>query len=136
MANPDVFRITMEGQRAAAQTVRAIGDRAYARFVTNLEDVMADIFAETQVLVPVETGALKRSGRVVREAVTADGVVLSIAYGGPSEPRYVDYAVYVHERLDVRHAPPTQAKFIEVPMLRYATVMEARLAAGIRELWR
>ena len=43
-----------------------------------------------------------------------------IGFGGAAAP----YAIYVHENVSARHAPPTQAKFLEQP------VMEARATFG------
>jgi hypothetical protein len=81
-------------------------------------------FRISQVLVPVETGALRSSGRVVSARVGAYTYRSSILYGGASYPRVVDYAVYVHEILDHKHAPPTQAKFVET------AYHQAKAAAG------
>ncbi len=67
------------------------------------------IYDESQRLVPVDTRTLKRSGFVeVRSGKTQHTVV--IGYGRYGRPHY---AAMVHERMDFRHAPPTQAKFLE-----------------------
>jgi hypothetical protein len=42
------------------------------------------------------------------------GMRVEMGYAKDGHP---DYAPYVHERLDVRHAPPTQAKFLERAVL-------------------
>jgi hypothetical protein len=60
------------------------------------------IYNISQVLVPVDTGALKESGRI-RE--NADGT-FRVEYTMP-------YAVFVHEILEHGHMLPTQAKFLE-----------------------
>lgn len=67
------------------------------------------IFDESQRLVPVDTGKLKRSGFLeVRR--TARGGQAAMGYGRYGRPTY---AAFVHERLDIRHAGATQAKFLE-----------------------
>ncbi len=67
------------------------------------------IFDESQRLVPVDRGGLKASGFIeVRK--TATGSTAAIGYARYGRPHY---AGFVHERLDIPHAPPTQAKFLE-----------------------
>lgn len=68
------------------------------------------IFDESQRLVPVDKGYLKRSG-FVETRQTAAGTAAAIGYGRYGRPTY---AAFVHENLNLRHAPPTQAKFLEV----------------------
>ena len=65
------------------------------------------ILEVSQPLVPVDTGALKRSGRV-EDAPKGASVLV---YGGGE----IDYAGYVHYRLDVNH-PVGQAQFVGQPL--------------------
>ena len=67
------------------------------------------IFEESQRLVPVDTGELKRSG-FIETRRSATGTQAAIGYGRYGRPRY---ASFVHENLNMRHAAPTQAKFLE-----------------------
>lgn len=67
------------------------------------------IFDRSQELVPVDTGALKASG-FIETRPTSNGVQVFVGYGRFGTP---EYAGFVHERLDLRHAPPTQAKYLE-----------------------
>jgi hypothetical protein len=77
-------------------------------------------------LVPVETGALQASGRVEEDELTVGGGILEeffadIIYGGPAgsapgQAADVDYAVRVHEDLEVSHPHGGQAKFLEQPV--------------------
>ena len=60
------------------------------------------IFEVSQRLVPVDTGYLKSSGKVVKNSIGT----YSVIYTAP-------YAVYVHEIIDNQHKFPTQAKFLE-----------------------
>jgi hypothetical protein len=80
-------------------------------------EVMGDVFAESQSLVPVKTGALRNSGKIVsKNGFDATGAPeVSITYGDD----VVDYAVYVHEDLEKFHADPTQAKFLETALLHH-----------------
>lgn len=87
--------------------------------------LMEEVFNESQVLVPRDTGALAASGRVVGPNVSAGGVEWYITYGNDDQ---VDYAIYVHEILDNWHPAPTQAKFLEQPMLEKANALESEMA--------
>lgn len=84
------------------------------------------VMAESQRLVPVETGVLKNSGVVNEPVVEGDAIVVEVGYGygdayeavaasGEGIEGGPGYAIYVHEILDNRHDPPTQAKFLETP---------------------
>jgi hypothetical protein len=75
------------------------------------------LLAKSQEVVPVDTGALKASGTIRQEGKGAKTIVFVV---------YTDSkAVIVHERIKgprgkkVYHAEPTQAKFLERPMIRY-----------------
>ena len=76
------------------------------------------VFKASQFLCPVDTTSLKQSGRVTtyryKRAVSS-----WIRYGGltPGPYGFVEYAVYVHEDLTKKHKPPTQAKFVEKPLI-------------------
>lgn len=70
-------------------------------------NIAKKIYAESQRLVPIDTGYLKESGKIVlKENKTF------VEYQTP-------YAIFVHERLDLYH-PNGQAKFLEVPFRKYA----------------
>lgn len=66
------------------------------------------VFMESQLLCPVDTGLLRRSGEIVERFGNTEPSV-EISYSAP-------YAVYVHEDLSKRHNPPTSAKFLEIAM--------------------
>ncbi len=79
-----------------------------------IENTQQLVFTESQVLVPVDTSLLKQSGRP--EPITRDsnGIEALITYN-------THYAVWVHERMELRHNAPTQAKFLEKPMREQAS---------------
>lgn len=63
---------------------------------------------------PVDTGILRASSLQYPEVtVTPAAATLRLGY-------HTNYAVYVHERLDLYHAPPTKAKFLEDPVRAHA----------------
>lgn len=94
---------------------------------------MAGVLAISRALCPVDTGRLAASGRVDGPFRSGDVVDVFISYGGdiPSP-----YPLIQHERLDLKHAPGKQAKFLERPLLEWTRGASERLAreigAGLR----
>jgi hypothetical protein len=77
-----------------------------------LNDVLQDI---KDNYVPIDTGDLRDTGRVIPPKITGSGDLESgIAFGGEK----VDYARIQHENLEYEH-PHGQAKYIEVPLRRW-----------------
>lgn len=108
-----LLRLLAQGGPAAAQaTGRAMYEEAQI------------IFAESQRLVPVRTGALRASGQVFPPKAVGSNIEVEFGYGGAAAP----YATYVHERLDLSHDSPTQAKFLETPVLQAADTIASRIA--------
>lgn len=113
-----VLRLLVLGGAAA---VREVGKALY--WEAN------EAFNKSQGLVPVATGRLKSSGRVEMPKQEAGGVSVEIAYGTP-------YALAVHERLDTHHASPTQAKFLEQPVVQQTSGMGGRIADRVEATFR
>lgn len=100
-ANGDISSF-LKGLGEARKRVLEAGRQAVTR-------AGAHILGQAQVLAPVETGALKASA--VAEPATVNGHTITMVLGFNT-----DYAAAVHERLDLHHAAPTQAKFLETAM--------------------
>jgi len=93
-----------------------------AMLTRTVQDVIEKVFAESQILVPVNTGALKASGEIVNETASMDGAFIGayVTYGNGA----VDYAVKVHEDLGMPHKSPTRAKYLEVPLNQNKAILE------------
>ena len=90
-----------------------------------LEDGAELLFAASQRAVPEDSGALKRSGKIIRGG---DGLKSKISYGeGLPDNR----AVIVHEKLEIRH-PNGSAKYLENPTTEAAPRVQKAVADGIR----
>lgn len=109
--------------------------KAFEAVINNVEEATVEaireglqpVYDKSQALVPVLTGALKESGfiEVEKRASGAHGVV---GYARGSHP---PYAAIVHERLDLHHEAPTQAKFLEAAVMEELPKFEARLVAAM-----
>lgn len=71
---------------------------------------LSRVMNEAKKLCPVETGYMRGSG-YVGEPLVEDGKI-SVTLGF-----FAEYAWWVHENLLANHHPPTQAKFLEVPLI-------------------
>jgi len=96
-----------------------------------------DIMYVSQIECPVDTATLKSSARVnepVRSPV-AINVELGYGYGEQRNPvtgeTASQYAIPVHERMGVKHKPPTKAKYLEDPALAYEVLYGRTLAMWI-----
>lgn len=85
-----------------------------------------EILQASLAQVPVYTGVLASSAYYRVERDTSRGFAGEVGYGGNGNPinpntgqAASEYAIYVHERLDVRH-PVGKAKFLEDPVRDYA----------------
>jgi hypothetical protein len=78
------------------------------------------ILQVSRAVVPLEEGTLERSGVASTEGLTA-----AVSYD-------TVYAVYQHERLDLRHANGRTAKYLEGPANAEADTVAEIIAAALR----
>lgn len=75
-------------------------------------------------ITPIDEGVLRRSGAVSHDEQT---LTVAVSYDTP-------YAVDVHEILHWRHAPGTQAKYLEIPFNEEADTIRALLNYQMRRV--
>ena len=131
------------------QKLLASGDKRVKQACREvIAETVAQVGAESWELVPVDTGALKRS-RVLKFP-TSGTLVGSVTYGGVAAP----YAVVQHENTDLWHPPkpPSKrkvggaqgtgpvvapkrggAKYLEYPLKRAHKFWEAKLVRAINK---
>ncbi len=91
-----------------------------------LRNEAQEAFAVSQDEVPVDTSALKTSGRVRPETGVfqkGNEVYVELTYGSTA----VEYAVVVHENLESYH-PHGKAKYLEDPLTRQVVGIAGRIA--------
>jgi hypothetical protein len=109
--------IAVTGRLGAIEAARALRHEAQEVLGNSLDEV------------PVDTGALKASARIVPETgveTKGDSVSVTISYGSTAE----DYAVIVHEDLTAYH-PHGKAKYLEGPLVRQLVGISDRIAAKV-----
>lgn len=77
------------------------------------------LYDQSQIQVPVDTTALKNSGRRIYHSQTGPKRSMGIKYGFSGEgPNIIDYAAAVHEIIKASHVSPTKAKYVEDPLVQ------------------
>jgi len=84
---------------------------------------------EAKQRTPVDTGALRGSGRVEGPETNADEVSVTLGFGGPAAP----YALHVHENLEAFHKVG-QAKYLESVLIESQPYMADRVAKRLKAL--
>jgi hypothetical protein len=130
MANVYTFTLTGDVElQAVLRSAQLNAPKAVAQAIYEEAQV---IFAKSQVLVPVDTSALRGSGDVSAIQGSGQGVYVDIYYGGPAAP----YALYVHEIIGNYHKAPTQAKYLEQPFMESLAQIQNNISRRIMHILR
>jgi hypothetical protein len=130
MANTYTF--TLEGDIELQSVLKLAREQSPLAVAKAIYEEANLIFAKSQVLVPVDTGVLRGSGGVSAPQMGATGYFVDIFYGGPAAP----YALYVHEIIGNYHNPPTQAKYLEQPLMEAIPDIQKNLSRRIMHIVR
>jgi hypothetical protein len=127
--------------KSVTETLTAVFEETAFQFGRLLYQEGIKIMAESQPLVPVDTGTLRSTGYVSEPEREGDTITVDIGYGGPaakinpkSGESSVGYGLYVHENLDAHHKVG-QAKFLEQPFRAAANGMGQRIADGMNDVF-
>lgn len=120
--------IRVTGARKLRRTLARLDGNARKALARGLFQEGEAIKAVGVPITPIEFGPLRGSWIVLPPVETSRGPEVEIGVGGASAP----YAVFVHERTELRHRPPTQAKFLETPLQERSRGMAGRLARRVR----
>jgi hypothetical protein len=81
-------------------------------------------------IVPVDTGTLRRSKRIMPLFREAGSWVVMMGYGGAAR----EYALEQHENPDYKHAEGKMYKYLELPVRHRIPDLENRLARRVTEI--
>ena len=98
-----------------------------AGLVDGLRDVMEQMLEASNRLVPVDSGDLRDTGRVVVDPHTLEAAV---TYGGGDEDVV---AVQQHERMDYDHPNGGQPKFLEAAIMSERDKVERVVGAAVQK---
>lgn len=93
-----------------------------------LEEALTPTFAKAIAYTPVATGKLRASGYMeMKQGIR--GPEIEIGFGKGGNP---SYAAYVHEMVNIPHAAPTRAKFLQSAIEEDIDIIPKRIAAELR----
>ncbi|NDC49453.1 MAG: hypothetical protein EBZ61_10325 [Micrococcales bacterium] len=130
MASKMGVSFDLEGDKALIKALKDGKDRSPQAVAQAIWEEANTIFAKSQILVPVDTGVLRGSGGVSAPQMGNQGYFVDIFYGGPAAP----YALYVHEIIGNYHNPPTQAKYLEQPLMESMNGLQERIKGRIIDI--
>lgn len=116
------FEVTVTGMAEVRRSLLALVEQLPARAAVGLNEVAEETMTDAKQHTPVKFGTLKRSGTVHKHATAAD-LTAALSFG-------TEYAVFVHERTELRHTVG-EAKFLEHALQRAALTMAEKIAAAI-----
>ena len=132
------YSIKVTGDKELMNSLRGMESKMPHAVAQALYEEANRIFIEAQLLTPIDTGALRGSGFVTIPKVSSNKAEVSIQYGGAAAL----YALYVHERIDapsgnpIYHRPPTQAKFLSIPVDRAIPTLGSNLLKRVSHILR
>lgn len=88
------------------------------------------MFANSQRIVPVATGTLRRSGIIMPPRSEGKNIVVELGYGGAASA----YALRQHEDLTFRHKEGKAAKYLENPVKDRIPNLELRIAGRMNKI--
>ena len=130
MASKMGIRFDLNGDEQLVKALKSGKEKSPQAIAQAIWEEANMIFAKSQILVPVDTGVLRGSGGVSAPQIGSQGYFVDIFYGGPAAP----YALYVHEIIGNYHNPPTQAKYLEQPLMEAMDGLQSRLKGRIVDI--
>lgn len=130
MASKMGIRFDLNGDEQLVKALKSGKEKSPQAIAQAIWEEANMIFAKSQILVPVDTGVLRGSGGVSAPQLGNQGYFVDIFYGGPAAP----YALYVHEIIGNYHNPPTQAKYLEQPLMEAMDGLQSRLKGRIVDI--
>ncbi len=124
------FKLDLFGDKELVNALKAGKEDTPQAIAQAIYEEANVIFARSQVLVPVDTGILRGSGGVSSPQQGDKGYFVDIFYGGPAAP----YALYVHEIIGNYHNPPTQAKYLEQPVMEAMSTIQENIKGRIIDI--
>lgn len=109
-----IIKIELIGALELAKILATAGARAIPALKQALNEEGQIAFRDSQRLVPVDTGTLRRSGVLESAKEKGTSIEVVMGYGGAASA----YALKQHENLSYRHKEGKQAKYLEQPVMQ------------------
>lgn len=120
--------------RALSDMLIGILDQVYDASEEIMLEALEPTFEKSQMYCPVETGKLKNSGYLEVNAFRGNPrVEIGYGFGGsPKNKMGKPYTAYVHEMLELKHEPPTRAKWLQAAVMEDLDLIMERLSIGYK----
>lgn len=119
-----IIKIEIIGGMELAKLLATAGARAVPAVKQALHEEAQIAFRNSQRIVPVDTGTLRRSGQIIPPRENRQGnIEVVMGYGGAAK----GYALEQHENLTYRHREGKQAKYLETPVMARQTKLAENL---------
>jgi hypothetical protein len=128
MAN--AMEIKVSGIDKVVKNLAATGEQIIQAVARALYEDGNALKLDAQAITPVDIGTLRSSGYVTLPEITGNEIKVVVGFGGAARA----YAEIVHERLDVYHKPPTQAKYLETPFNARAKGFDQRIGKAVADI--
>jgi hypothetical protein len=119
-----IIEIELVGAKELAEILAVAGAKAIPALKQALNEEGQIAFRNSQRIVPVDTGTLRRSGVLLPAKENGTSVEVVMGYGGAASA----YALRQHENLNYRHREGKQAKYLEEPVMQ----RKVKLAENIK----
>jgi hypothetical protein len=110
------FNIKMIGLTELEKMIVEAGPEALLLASQAVANESQIIFRNSQRIVPVATGTLRRSGVLDAPKQSGKSITVEMGYGGAANA----YALKQHEDLSLRHKEGKSAKYLEKPLMERA----------------
>lgn len=126
VADALTIKLSERMQKIRAGITTAALNRMVGKVGKQMLEDGQEVIREARLITPVDTGELRASGAANLVNPNPDNVFVDLSFGGPSGSGNVDgetnmgdvdYAVFVHEDMTMRHPNGGQAKFLETAFL-------------------
>jgi len=107
------IKVEFEGEKKLQALFKKMSGKGMETVIaTSLFMTANEVLNKSKIIVPVDKGFLKDSGRVEPPKAYASGVEVKITYGGAS----AKYAAAVHEHPKAKHKPGKSYHFLKIPV--------------------
>lgn len=124
-------KVTLTGVKDFEKALLEAGALALPALAIAVQQEQEAVMTVAKERTPVDTGALRGSGTVLKPKIGTTSVTVEAGFGGAAS----EYAVVVHERMGVNH-PVGQAKFLESAFLERVKDIPKNIAERVEQAWR
>lgn len=125
MASRPLMEVSLSGDVALKAKLLRLGKMMPRVLGGTIYRFAEAVMAESKMIVPVDTGTLRREGKVMQPQQSLGGVEVELGYGGAATA----YAMEVHENLQMRHKEGKFPKYLETPFNAAAPQFQGTVAA-------